>query len=103
MWGSGAEQSPGTRAVCVHTGVQESKGVPREAGGTPPCSGTGTPMVAFNSARGLCTGAVGECSHPLALQLLLGTVTSRREAVVAQGVLGARAGPGRRQLPCRKP
>lgn len=61
-------------------------------------------MVAFNSARGLCTGAVGERSHPLALQLLLGTVTSSREAMVAQGVLGgARAGPGRRQLPCRKP
>lgn len=35
VWGSGAEQSPGTRAVCVHTGVQESKGVPREAGGHP--------------------------------------------------------------------
>lgn len=35
VWGSGAEQNPGTRAVCVHTGVQESKGVPREAGGHP--------------------------------------------------------------------
>lgn len=38
MWGSGAEQSPGTRALCVHTGT---------AGGWGGCLGGGASLPAL--------------------------------------------------------